>query len=67
MLGFLLRNFEKQKEAVESKDDMLREKGSVGVFVSKLLPMVNDDHFDSGRNGKNEFCEIYHQFLSGDS
>ena len=40
MLGFYFRKFPKQKEAVESKIDMLREKGSVGVFVSKLLPMV---------------------------
>ena len=40
MLGFYFRKFPKQKEAVESKIDMLREKGSVGVFVSKLFPMV---------------------------
>ena len=40
VLGFYFRKFPKQKEAVESKIDMLREKGSVGVFVSKLLPMV---------------------------
>ena len=39
MLAFTSGN-SKQKEAVESKIDMLREKGSVGVFVSKLLPMV---------------------------
>ena len=66
VLGFYFRKFPKQKEAVESKIDMLRDKGSVGVFVSKLLPMAYD-HFDSGRDGKNGFCEIYHQFLSGDS
>ena len=40
VLGFYFRKFPKQKEAVESKIDMLREKGSVGGFVSKLLPMV---------------------------
>ena len=67
VLGFYFRKFPKQKEAVESKIDMLREKGSVGVFVSKLLPMVRTIISIPAGMVKNGFCEIYHQFLSGDS
>lgn len=32
--------FPKQRELVEGKMEYLRQKGSVGVFVSKLVPMV---------------------------
>ena len=39
-LGFYFKKFPAHREVVESKMEMLREKGSVGVFVSKLLPMV---------------------------
>ncbi len=39
-LGKYYRRFPKQKEKIEEKMGYLREKGSIGVFVSKLLPMV---------------------------
>ena len=34
------KRFPKQKETIEKNIDYLREKGCIGVFVSKLLPMV---------------------------
>lgn len=34
------RRFPKQKALVEEKMDYLRQKGCVGIFVSKLIPMV---------------------------
>lgn len=34
------RKFPKQQEMIESKIHYLREKGCIGIFVSKLLPMV---------------------------
>lgn len=34
------RRFPKQQELIEGKMDYLRQKGSIGIFVSKLLPMV---------------------------
>ncbi|MCH5273573.1 MAG: DedA family protein [Lachnospiraceae bacterium] len=34
------RRFPKQREKIEEKIDYLRRKGGIGVFVSKLLPMV---------------------------
>lgn len=40
VLGFYFRKFPKQKPVIEGKIEMLREKGCIGVFVSKLLPMV---------------------------
>lgn len=40
LLGLYYRKFPKQKPLIESKIMMLREKGCIGVFVSKLLPMV---------------------------
>lgn len=40
VLGFYFRKFPKQKPVIEDKMKMLREKGCIGVFVSKLLPMV---------------------------
>lgn len=40
VIGFYLKKFPKQKPLIEDKIEMLREKGGIGVFVSKLLPMV---------------------------
>lgn len=40
ILGFYFKKFPKQKPMIEDKIQMLREKGGIGVFVSKLLPMV---------------------------
>jgi membrane protein DedA with SNARE-associated domain len=40
ILGWYFRKFPKHKESVEKKMDMLREKGCVGVFISKLLPVA---------------------------
>lgn len=34
------RRFPKQQELIEGKMEYLRQKGCIGVFVSKLLPMV---------------------------
>lgn len=34
------RKFPKQQELIEGKIQYLREKGSAGIFVSKLIPMV---------------------------
>lgn len=39
-MGVYFRKFPKHQPVIEEKMTMLREKGSVGVFVSKLLPMV---------------------------
>lgn len=39
-MGFYFKKFPKHRTVIEEKMEMLREKGSVGVFVSKLLPMV---------------------------
>ncbi len=42
--GFFLnryyRRFPKHKEVIENKMTYLQQKGSVGIFVSKLIPMV---------------------------
>lgn len=40
VLGLYLKKFPKQKPLIEDKMQMLREKGGIGVFVSKLLPMA---------------------------
>lgn len=40
LIKFYFRKFPKQQPLIEEKMEMLREKGAVGVFVSKLLPMV---------------------------
>lgn len=37
---FYTNKFPKQKDTIEKKLEFLRERGAVGVFVSKLLPMV---------------------------
>lgn len=39
-LDFYIRKFPKHQPVIEEKMNFLREKGSTGVFVSKLLPMV---------------------------
>ena len=39
-MGFYLKKFPKHQTVIEEKMEMLREKGSMGVFISKLLPMV---------------------------
>lgn len=40
VIGFYFKKFPKQQPLIEEKIKMLREKGCIGVFVSKLLPMV---------------------------
>ena len=40
VMEFSFRKFPKQQPVIEDKMQMLREKGCIGVFVSKLLPMV---------------------------
>lgn len=40
VLGLYFKKFPKHQNVVEEKMEMLREKGSIGVFISKLLPMV---------------------------
>ena len=35
-----LNKFPKQRTAIEKKLEWLRKKGAVGIFVSKLIPMV---------------------------
>ena len=39
-MGFYFKKFPKQQPLIEDKMRMLREKGGLGIFVSKLLPMV---------------------------
>lgn len=34
------KRFPKQKDVIEEKMEMLRERGCIGVFVSKLMPVV---------------------------
>lgn len=40
VMGFYFKKFPKHQPVIEDKMAMLREKGCIGVFVSKLLPMV---------------------------
>ena len=40
VMEFYFRKFPKQQPVIEDKMQMIREKGCIGVFVSKLLPMV---------------------------
>ena len=40
VLDFYFKKFPKHKPVIEDKMEFLRQKGCVGVFVSKLLPMV---------------------------
>ena len=39
-MGLYFRKFPKHQPVIEEKMEFLREKGCIGVFVSKLLPMV---------------------------
>ncbi|MCM1181988.1 MAG: DedA family protein [Roseburia sp.] len=39
-LKWYYRRFPKQRQTIEERMDWLREKGSAGVFVSKLIPMM---------------------------
>lgn len=39
-LSKYLKKFPKQKEAIDNNLEMLRKKGCMGIFVSKLIPMV---------------------------
>lgn len=39
-MKFYFRKFPKHQAVIEEKMEFLREKGCIGVFVSKLLPMV---------------------------
>lgn len=40
ILQFYFKKFPKQRPVIEEKIQMLKDKGCIGVFVSKLLPMV---------------------------
>lgn len=40
VMRLYFRKFPKHQPVIEEKMDMLRERGCIGVFVSKLLPMV---------------------------
>lgn len=40
VLDFYFKKFPKHRPVIEEKMNFLREKGGVGVFISKLLPMV---------------------------
>lgn len=40
VMGLYFRKFPKHQLVIEEKMEFLREKGCIGVFVSKLLPMV---------------------------
>ena len=40
LLEVYFRKFPKHRPVIEEKMEFLRRKGSVGVFISKLLPMV---------------------------
>lgn len=40
LLERYFKKFPKQRETVENKMEMLREKGCIGVFISKLLPVA---------------------------
>lgn len=40
IMGFYYKKFPKHQPVIEEKMEMLREKGGIGIFISKLLPMV---------------------------
>ena len=40
VMGLYFKKFPKHQAVIEEKMEFLREKGCIGVFVSKLLPMV---------------------------
>ena len=39
-LPWYFKKFPKHQKVIEEKMEMLREKGGLGIFISKLLPMV---------------------------
>lgn len=39
-LSFYIKKFPKQKEAIEKNIKVIQEKGSIGIFISKLIPML---------------------------
>ena len=39
-MGGYFKKFPKHQPVIEEKMEFLRKRGSIGVFVSKLLPMV---------------------------
>lgn len=39
-LGAYLKRFPKQRETIEKNLDWIRQRGCIGVFLAKLLPMV---------------------------
>jgi len=68
VMEFYFRKFPKQQPVIEDKMQMIREKGCIGVFVSKLLPMVRTII------SRREWCAwtfsnirsvLYAEFLSG--
>lgn len=40
IMGFYYKKFPKHQAVIEEKMEMLRQKGGIGIFISKLLPMV---------------------------
>lgn len=40
LINKYIKKFPKQKETIEKQLDYLREKGCIGVFISKLVPVV---------------------------
>lgn len=40
LMGFYFKKFPKQKPVIEEKMKFLREKGGIGVFISKLIPVA---------------------------
>ena len=62
VLRFYFKKFPKHQPVIEEKMNYLREKGCIGVFVSKLLPMVRTLISDPGRYGEDGFCQIYSEF-----
>ena len=62
VMGFYFKKFPKNRKAVEEKMAYLREKGSIGVFISKLIPVARTLYFYSGGNDKDGLQKIYDQF-----
>lgn len=40
LMDFFLRKFPRKKPLIEQKMELIKEKGSVSVFISKLMPVV---------------------------
>ncbi len=54
-----IRKFPKQKEVLERKLEWIRQKGCMGVFVGKLLPMIglSSPFRQGGEDGSDEICD----------